>query len=130
MDPISDMLIRIKNASSAGKKGTTVPFSNFKLSVAKFLADKGYLSTAEKQGKTPASAVIEVELAKVDGKTPKIKGLRRVSKPSKRVYYGTKNIKPIKNGTGMVVLSTPKGILDGESARKMQVGGEVLFVIW
>jgi len=128
-DSIADMLIRIKNAGNAGLSSTTIPFSKFRLSVAKLLEEKSYVRQVSKKG-NGVKQMIEVEIAYDKDKTPKIKGLARVSRPSRRVYYGAKNIKPVRNGFGIVVLSTPKGILGGEDAKKAHVGGEALFKIW
>ncbi len=129
-DPISDMLIRIKNASNAGHETTLVPFSKLRFSIAKVLMDKGYVSAINKKG-DKIKKTLEVTLAyNEDKKTPKIQGLERVSKPSKRVYLGVKAVRPVRAGYGAVFLSTPKGIMTGEDAKKEHVGGEVLFKIW
>lgn len=128
-DVIADMLIRIKNAGTAGKDATTIPFSNFKFAVAKVLADKGYVKTVAKKGKG-VDQVIELEIAYNKDRTPRIQGLARISRPSRRVYYNAKHIAPVRNGLGLLILSTPKGILAGEDAKKSHVGGEALFKIW
>jgi len=130
MDPIADMLIRIKNASNAGHETVLIPFSKLRFSIAKALMDKGYVAAVDKKGdKTKKTLQITVAYQK-DKKTPKIQDLQRVSKSSKRVYSGVKAIKPVRAGYGLVFLSTPKGIMTGEDAKKGHVGGEVLFKIW
>lgn len=128
MDPIADMLINIKNASTAGKPLALVPYSKLKLSIANLLVKEGYLKSIAKRGKK-AKKFIELEITYVD-KKPKIQGVSRISKPSRRIYFGTGDVKPVKNGYGLLVLSTPKGILGGKDARKEHVGGEALFKIW
>jgi len=130
MDPIADMLIRIKNASNAGHETVVIPFSKLKFAVAKALMDKGYVTAVDKKG-DKIKKTLQVTVAyQEDSKTPKIQGLQRVSKSSKRVYSGVKAIKPVLAGYGLVFLSTPKGIMTGEDAKKGHVGGEVLFKIW
>ena len=127
-DPISDMLIRIKNAGSAGQKDTLVPYSKFKFSVATMLSKIGFVSSVSTK-KRGAKKFLDISIA-YSNKKPKISGIKRMSKPSRRVYYGVSGIKNVKNGYGFVVLSTPKGILTGNDAKKQHVGGEALFEIW
>jgi small subunit ribosomal protein S8 len=128
MDPISNMLIMIKNAGLAGKADVSVPYSKMKNAIALCLKKEGYVSQISKKVKK-GFPVLEVELVYVD-KKPKIREVERVSKQSRRVYYGMKDIHSVKSGTGLLVLSTPKGILSGKDARKEQVGGEALFKVW
>ena len=128
-DPIGDMLVRIKNAGNAGNTTARIPFSKVKYAIAELLKKQGYLADLEKKGKT-VSKEIEVKIAYDENEVPKIKGLERVSKPSRRVYFGVKDIKPVRSGYGLLVISTPKGILTGSQAKKELVGGEVLFKIW
>jgi len=127
-DKIADMLIRIRNAGAAGKESTIIPHSNLRLSIAEALLKRGYVASISKKGKK-TKKVIEIGIA-YKGDEPKIKGAERVSKLSRRVYYGFRDIRPVKNGFGLLMLSTPKGILSGEEARKESVGGEALFKIW
>ena len=128
MDKISNMLIGIKNAGNAGKSSCTVPHSKMKEDIASVLFQHGYIASYAKKGKKVAKT-LEVGIS-YDGKTPRVEGVSRISKPSCRSYIKTADIKPIKNGYGLMVLSTPKGIMTGDEARKAQVGGEVLFKIW
>jgi small subunit ribosomal protein S8 len=128
-DPIGDMLNRIKTAGAVGHETVSVPYSNIKFAVAKVLEKQGYVSEVSKKGKDVTKS-IEITLAYADKNTFKIKGVERVSKPSRRVYFGCRDIKPVRHGYGMFVLSTPKGIMAGGDAKKEQVGGEVLFKIW
>ena len=131
-DKIADMLVRIKNAGYAGKDTALVPYSKYKMAIAQVLLKNGYVqSVSEKRkGKKASGRMIEVGIAYAGKNTPKVKGVERVSKLSRRVYMGHRDIKPVRNGFGMLVLSTPKGILTGDEAKKEHVGGEVLFKIW
>ncbi len=90
---------------------------------------KGYVKQSEKKGKK-VKKTLEVTLAYENDGSPKIKGVRRISKPGRRMYKSVGEITPVKYGHGTLVLSTPKGILAGEDARKEKVGGEALFEIW
>jgi len=127
-DKVADMLIRLRNAGNAGKSFTSVPHSKLKLAIALALLKSGYVLSVSQKGKKTKST-IEIEIAYKDGK-PKMKEAKRISKLSRRVYYGYRDIKPIRNGFGVLMLSTPKGILTGDEARKENVGGEALFKIW
>ena len=111
-----------------GKDFVSVPHSKLRLSIAQALLKNGYVvSVAEKGKKTKKT--IEIGVAYKDGK-PKMKEVKRISKLSRRIYYGYRDIRPIRNGFGVLMLSTPKGILTGDEARKENVGGEALFKIW
>ncbi len=125
-DPISDFIIQLQNASRAGKTSVSLPSSKMKVAVAEVLAREGYLASVEKPKK--ASPLV-VTLAYKNGKSV-ISGVKRVSKPSRRVYTGVREVRPIKRGFGLVLLSTPNGILTGKQAQEARVGGEVLFEIW
>lgn len=127
-DPIADMLIRIKNAGTAGKTVTEMPYSKLKEAIASVLFKQGYIASFEKKGKK-VQKTLEVGIA-YDGKKPRVAGVGRMSKPSRRLYVKAGEIKKIKNGYGLLVMSTPKGIMTGDEARKALVGGEALFKIW
>lgn len=122
------MLIMMKNASLAGHETASFPYSKMKNAIAECLKKEGYISDFSKKTKK-GHPVLEVSLVYVD-KKPKIADVERVSKQSKRVYFGMKDIHTVRNGSGLLVLSTPKGIMSGKQARKEQVGGEALFKIW
>ena len=128
MDPISNMIIMLKNASLARKESVALPYSKVKNAIALCLEKEGYVGKVSKKVKKN-QPVLEIELTYVDQK-PKIKEVERISKQSRRVYFGIKNIHTVKNGSGLLVLSTPKGILSGKDARKEHVGGEALFTIF
>ena len=124
-DPISDLLVRLQNASRVGKAHVTVPFSQMKLAVAEILAKEGYVA----EGVTKKNFSLHIPLMYKNGR-PAIEGTKRLSKPSRRTYLGVRDVRPVKRGHGLLVLSTPKGILTGAMAREQRVGGEVLFEIW
>lgn len=118
----------IKNASLAGKETVSFPYSNLKNAILECLKKEEYIDQISKKVKL-GHPVLEVTLVYKD-KKPKITEVERVSKQSRRVYFGIKQIHPVKNGFGLLVLSTPKGILSGKDAKREQVGGEALFKIW
>lgn len=128
MDPISNMIIMLKNGSLAEKETVTFPHSKIKEAIAECLKKEGFIKEFTRKTKGGEN-MIEVTLIYKEGK-PRITEVVRLSKPSKRVYFGLKEIHTVRNGAGIVVLSTPKGILSGKEARKEQVGGEALFKIW
>lgn len=129
MDPISDMIIQIKNASLAGKGTVLIPHSKVKFAVATALMKTGFVGPVAKRSKK-AKRLIEIAMIySADGK-PKVQDVKRVSKPSRRIYKSVKELRPIRQGYGTTLLSTPKGILSDREARKEHVGGEVLLTIW
>jgi small subunit ribosomal protein S8 len=129
MDPISNMLIQIKNAAMVGKPAVAVPFSNLKFAVAQTLQKEGYLKAVAKKGKK-IKKVLACDLAYGENGRAKVTEVARISKPSRRVYIGAKEIRPVRQGKGAMVLSTPKGIMTDREAKLANVGGEVLFKIW
>ncbi len=122
-DPIGAMLIMLKNASNANRPSIVVPFSKVKQAIATTLEKEGYLSAINKKTRDGHPA-LELVIAK------KIDGVARISKPSRRMYMGVGQIRPVKNGHGIIVLTTPKGVMTGNEARKEMVGGEPLFTMW
>ncbi len=128
-DPIGDFIIQIKNAAAVKKELICVPHSKLKLAVAEALQKKGYITSVNRKGKK-VQKTLELALRYDKDNKSVIKGVRRVSKPSRRTYVGAKDIQPVKYGKGALILSTPKGILTDEEARKANVGGEALFKIW
>lgn len=142
-DPIADMITRIKNAASAGKDSLAVPFSKIKLEIANLLKTEGYLTAVESSGKdkVPSARKIQMDLAYVvsgndasSQRTSKVHDVERVSKPSRRIYVSSEEIKSgtghAKGGKGLLVLSTTSGILSGKAASEKGLGGELLFKIW
>ncbi len=128
MDQIANMIIEIKNAGNAGKDSVVVSHSKIKEGILNVLLKEKFIkSVAKKMMK--GRPVILVGLF-LENRIPKIKGVKRISKSSKRIYQKSSEIRLVKNGYGAVVLSTPKGIMSGRDARKAKLGGEVLFSIW
>jgi small subunit ribosomal protein S8 len=128
IDQIANLIVSLKNGGEAGHTSVVSSFSIMKASILELLQKEGYVGTVSKKGKK-VSKFIEVVLLYEDGK-PRITGVERLSTFSKRTYKGAKEIHPVKNGHGLMVISTPKGILTDKEARKEKVGGEVLFKIW
>ncbi len=128
MDSISNMIITMKNGSLAGHESVSFPYSKMKLAISECLIRAGYIKQVSKKVKK-GIPVLEAELVYTD-KKPKITEVERVSKQSRRVYFGMKDIHSVRSGSGLLVLSTPKGILSGKEARAGQVGGEALFRLW
>lgn len=128
-DPVGDFIIRIKNASVAGKDALSVPHSKLRLAIAEVLQKKGYIKTINKKGKKVQQKTLEIELRYGKG-GPAMHDVKRISRPGRRLYMRANEIRPVKYGKGSLVLSTPKGILTDEEARKENVGGEALFKIW
>jgi small subunit ribosomal protein S8 len=129
-DPVGDFIIQIKNASATKKTAVAIPFSKLKFAVASKLQEVGYIKSVTKRGKKIRKS-IKVELIYTpETNAPRVSGVKRVSKPGKRIYSNVGHLRPIRGGKGSLILSTPKGILTGEEARKEHVGGEALFLIW
>ncbi|OJI09595.1 MAG: 30S ribosomal protein S8 [Candidatus Vogelbacteria bacterium CG10_big_fil_rev_8_21_14_0_10_49_38] len=127
-DPISDFIIQLKNGGAAKREIVTVPASNVKQAIAETLVRHGWLAGVVKRGKK-VKKFLACELVYLAGK-PKIKMVKRISKPSRRVYVGANEIKSVRQGFGLTVLSTPQGVLTDKEARQAKVGGEVLFEIY
>ena len=128
-DPLADFIIQLKNAAAVRKACVAVPYSKVKHAVALKLREGGYVGGVTKRGKK-ARKCLEVELRYEKNGTSRIEGVSRVSKPGRRVYVSVSKINPVRLGKGALILSTPKGILTGEEAKKEHVGGEALFTIW
>ena len=128
-DPLSDMLTRIRNANTAKHGKVDIPASKIKISVARILRDEGYIRNF-KLIKDRKHGVLRIYLKYDELNQGVITGLKRMSKPGKRVYVKGKDIPLILNGMGIAVLSTSKGVLPDREARKANVGGELLCSIW
>jgi small subunit ribosomal protein S8 len=128
-DPIADLLTRIRNANNARKANVDVPWSRQKEEIARVLVDEGYLGGASVMDATPRN-ILRIDLRYDGQRRPVITGMRRVSRPSLRVYVGMKDIPAVRRGLGVNVLSTPKGILVDRNARRENVGGEVICTVW
>jgi small subunit ribosomal protein S8 len=133
-DPIADMLTRIRNALIVGHSSVAMPASKVKVAIAKILKEEGYISSYEVvDGTIPVQKVLRVRLKYVGERrerTPVITGLERVSRPGRRVYTGKQEIPWVLSGMGIAILSTPKGVMTGQRARQLGVGGEVLCKVW
>lgn len=123
-DPTGDMLARIKNALAVKKPSVTLPLSKVKKAIADVMVKNGYLEKVEVK-----NGDLKLYFRYKDGK-PTIRGVKRISKPSVRVYTGYRDVPSVKEGRGICVLSTPRGIMSGVEARKQHVGGEILCFIW
>ena len=128
-DPISDMLIRIKNALMARHKTVFVPGSKLKLEIARILKEEGYIEDYRVIEEKP-QIMIEIVLKYDDKKRPVIGGIKRVSKPGRRIYRGYKELPRVLDGMGIAIISTSQGIMTDHEAKKRRLGGEVICEIW
>ena len=128
-DPVGDMLTRIRNAGYARHRSTSCPASRLKLAVAKVLSEEGFVGEVSSQA-GEGHPVMTIGIRYSDDGSTLMDGIRRVSKPGRRVYVGTGEIPRVRTGLGMVILSTPKGVLCDRDAREAKVGGEVLCEVW
>ena len=128
-DPIADMLTRIRNAGSAKHETVDVPASKMKKAIAEILLNEGYIKGYQliEDGK---QGIIRVTLKYGQGKSKVIRGLRRVSKPGLRIYAASQDLPKVKNGLGIAIISTSKGLMTDKAARKQNIGGEVLAFVW
>jgi small subunit ribosomal protein S8 len=133
-DPISDMLTRIRNAVLVGHNMVAFPSSKIKVAIAKILKEEGFVSGYEVvDGKVVGQKVLRIRLKYVGERRerrPVITGLERISRPGRRVYTGKQDIPWVLSGMGVAIVSTPKGVMTGQRARQLGVGGEVLCKIW
>ncbi len=128
-DPIADLLTRMRNAIRAGKPTADIPASKLKAELCQVLKQEGYIKDfAVVEDTLPA--VLRVTLKYLPDRSPVMHGLRRVSRPSLRVYVDSKGIKPVRSGLGIAVLSTSQGLMTGKQARKAGIGGEILCEVW
>lgn len=133
-DPIADMLTRIRNATMASQQAVAMPSSKLKIAIAKILKEEGFVNSFEVvDGETPAHKVLRIRLKYVGERRerkPVITGIVRVSRPGRRVYTGKQEIPWVLSGMGVAILSTPKGVMTGQRARQLGVGGEVICKVW
>jgi len=131
-DPIADMLTRIRNALIAGKPHVEVPWSKIKTEIARILLEEGYIEGYEVGDESPVR-LIHISL-KYYGtrrdRRPVITNLTRISKPGRRVYRGRQDMPRVLSGTGIAIVTTPKGVMTAQQARRERVGGEVLCYVW
>ncbi|MBU2472998.1 30S ribosomal protein S8, partial [Patescibacteria group bacterium] len=124
VDPISDMLTRIRNAQAISNETVLVPFSNLKLNLAKILEKEGLIGKVNVQGRK-INKIIEIKLSYKDGE-PAINSIKRISKQGQRIYIKKDEIKPIRQGYGLSIISTSKGLMTNIEAKKKRLGGEVI----
>ena len=124
MDPVANMLVSVKNGYLAKKTQVSVPFSKFKYEIAKVLESEKFVAKVEKSNNK-----ILIDLS-YEGAKPKITDIKRVSKLGLRVYEKGKNIKKIKGGRGILIVTTSKGLMTGKSAKEKKLGGEVICRVW
>jgi len=128
-DPIGDMLTRIRNALQAGHADLEIPSSNLKKRIAEILKEQGFIedfSVLEDR----TQGILKIYLKYVAPKRGAIAGIRRESKPGRRVYVGKKDIPRVRRGMGLAILSTPQGVMADQEARKRGIGGELLLTVW
>jgi len=132
VDPVSDMLVRIKNATAVRQDQTVIPFSKMKLAIAGVLQRAGYIGEIERKNKKHKKSEHEyllVTLKYNEGESA-ITGIRMISRQSRRMYLATDEIKAVRSGQGMSIISTSKGVMSSHDARKARIGGEVICEIW
>jgi len=133
IDPISDMFTRIRNAQSSGKEEVLLPFSNLKMAIAKILKEKNYIEEVNKEKEGNINYIrikLKYNSTSVNRRMPAIEGIKRISKEGRRKYIGKGDIRKIKQGYGISIISTSKGVMAGEEARKLGIGGELLCEVW
>jgi small subunit ribosomal protein S8 len=133
-DPIADMLTRIRNAAMMGHPVVAMPSSNLKVEIARILKEEGYLEGFDAaEGEKPGQPVLRLKikyLGERREKKPVITGLERISRPGRRVYTRKQDIPWVLSGIGIAILSTPKGVMTGQRARQLNVGGELICKVW
>ena len=128
-DPIADMLTSIRNGGKAGSAKVDIPGSKIKLELVRVLKEQGYIKDY-KYLENEVQGSIRIYLKYVSDGKPSIFGIERVSKPSRRVYSKSKQIKPVLNGLGISVVSTSRGVMTDKQAKEANIGGEILFNVW
>jgi len=133
-DPIADMLTRIRNAMEVGHPTVAMPSSKLKSEIARILKEEGYIAGYEVvDGENPGHKILRLQLRYIGERRfrrPVITGLERISKPGRRVYSGKRDIPWVLSGMGVSILTTPKGVMTGQRARQLGVGGEILCKVW
>jgi small subunit ribosomal protein S8 len=128
-DPIADMLARVRNASQAMHDEVAIPMSKIKENIARILANEGYVEGFE-VGEADGHPIIKIRLRYSTERERAISGIRRISKPGRRVYRGATELPRVLGGMGVAIISTSKGVMTDKEARRAKVGGEVLAYIW
>ncbi len=132
MDPISDFITRIMNAQAVGHERVSIPFSKVKMQIAQLLLEAGYLADVQRTAKKAKKVDLDyLDLGlKYSDNLPAISGIRIISRPSRHIYIKASEIRAVRSGHGSAVVSTSKGIMTSQQARKNGLGGEVMFEIW
>jgi small subunit ribosomal protein S8 len=128
-DPIADMLARLSNAAAVKHPTVVMPASKLRVAVAKILKDEGYVERIELTKEKP-QAMLRVWLKYDQNKTPILSGVRRISKPGRRVYAGRTDIPWVQHGLGVAIVSTTRGVMTGSRAKRLGLGGEILCYVW
>lgn len=128
-DGIADMLTRIRNANMVGHDEVKIPFAKMKESIAKILLDEGFISDYKIAGSSKRTIVVNLKYYS-RAKEPVIRGLKRISKPGRRVYASVDKLPRVLRGLGVAVVSTPKGVMTDKTCREVNMGGEVLCYVW
>ena len=131
-DPISDMLVRIRNAQAVGHGEVSMPFSKMKFAIAGIMKDAGYIAAIDRQKRKSKKSEHEhlVLTLKYDGAAPAFTGMKMISVPSRRMYIKASEIRPVRSGYGLAIISTSKGIMNSREALKSRLGGEIICEIW
>ena len=130
VDRLSNMVSSIKNASMSGRDSLEIPFTSECESVAKVLKDRGFVEEVKTFKKENSSTkMLKITLAK-DGNVIKLSEAKRISKPGRRAYIGYREVKPVLQGLGVMILSTSRGVMDAQEARKKKLGGEVICEVY
>jgi len=127
MDPIADMLTIIRNGYAVRKKTVSVPYSKLKYEILKILKSEGFIEEVKKRGKRQKRIVVRL---RYENDRPAIRGIKRISKLSRRIYLKKDQLYSPKSGYGVLIVSTPKGLLTSKQARKMNTGGEAICEVW
>jgi len=130
MDPIADMICSINNAQAVGKKQVILyPYSDFKYAILELLKNEGFIDSVEKKGRLSKRKIV-VDLKYSEDGSPKIIKIRKISKQGQRIYSTYREMKPVKSGHGISIVTTSKGLLTNKEARKNKIGGEIICEIW
>lgn len=130
MDSVADALIRIKNGYLSGKREINVRYSKLILEICRILKEEGYIASFESQDREVMVSLKYERSAASKAMVPALSGVKRVSRPSLRVYKGAKSLPRVLGGLGIAIITTPKGVMSDKEARKMNLGGEVLALVW
>ena len=129
-DPIADFLTRLRNAAAAKHQRVDVPVSKLKTEIARILKEEGYISTYKLVDENKTRKMLRVFLKYTPDRRSVITGLKRISRPGARSYLGSDDIRPVVGGLGISIMTTPRGLMSGRSARKAKIGGELLCEVW